>query len=1080
MKTANNGTRIRRGFSQSNSARHTRLGLGGAFFIAALAIAASFVMSPPLVGAIGGNPSLTVVISQVYGGAGCGTAGCSTYQNDFIELFNRGNTPVSINGWSVQYAAATGTAWQVTSLPNVTLQPGQYFLVSESFGANGVNPLPTPDAAGTIAMSATAGKVALVNCTTALTGACPSNVTGTCSIIDFVGYGATANCSETSTAPAPSTTTADVRGGGGAAETDNNSADFSASAPTPRNTASPFGTPTDAKLISFDATRYEDGQVLLKWRTGFEVENLGFNIYREDGGKQTRINPQMIAGSALLVGAQTNLMSGRGYEWSDSVAGEKDVRYWIESVDLNGQSAWRGPFAIDRTLPREALPPRRGRAPLLSGLGIGGAKANFTDPVARVADAARPATAARATAAIFAAQSDSAARPAIKLSVTREGWYRITQPELVAAGLDPDTDPRGLRLLAEGQEQPLSVSGEADGRFDSSDSIEFYGLGLDTPSTDARAYWLVAGAQAGSRVKPAKGNGSRAAAASFPYTVERKDKTVYFSSLRNGEDENFFGAVIAGGPVDQAIFLRHVDLASREDATLEVTLRGVTAPAHQVRVQMNGTDLGEISFVSQAEGSAKYSLPHAALKEGENKVTLMRRGGDSDVSLVHSIRLTYRHTYAADDNALRFTATSKQRVTIDGFGGPTIRVMDVTDPDDAREVRGQVERRAGGYAVTLSVPKGGQRTLLAFGDDQVKRPERVSLAGPSGLRDKALRADLVIITRRDFFASLEPLKQLRESQGLSVLAADIDEIYDEFNYGEKSPKALKDFLAYARASWSKVPRFVLLVGDASFDPRGYLGNEDGDIVPTKLIDTVLMETSSDDWFADFKGDMLAEMAIGRLPARTSREAAAMVEKIIGYDPARTDGVLLISDSNDDGIDFEGETSRLTGLIPSRLSIGVVTRGRMSDAAAKGMVIDGIKRGQKIINYFGHGSVDVWRGDLLTSADAKEVANGGGLSILLSITCLNGYFQDAAIDSLAESLIKVERGGAAAVWASSGMCGADEQALMNQAMFRLMFGEGANNEASTLGEAALKAKAFIADGDTRRTYILFGDPAMRFR
>ena len=203
------------------------------------------------VNAIGGNLSLGIVISQVYGGAGCGTAGCSTYQNDYIELYNRGRTAISVNGWSVQYAAATGMAWQVTPLPNVTIQPGQYFLVAESFGANGVSPIPTPDVTGTIAMSATAAKVALVNGTTALSGACPATILGTPAIIDLVGYGATASCNETGTgnvttnnAPAPSTTTADVRGGGGNTETDTNSTDFSALAPTPRNTASALNTPT--------------------------------------------------------------------------------------------------------------------------------------------------------------------------------------------------------------------------------------------------------------------------------------------------------------------------------------------------------------------------------------------------------------------------------------------------------------------------------------------------------------------------------------------------------------------------------------------------------------------------------------------------------------------------------------------------------------------------------------------------------------------------------------------------------------------------------------------------------------------
>src|SRR4030095_7456739 len=111
-----------------------------------------------------------------------------TYKNDFIEIFNKSALSVSLNGYSVQYAAATGTSWQVTNLPNIILLSGQYFLIAEGAGANGVNTLPTPDVSGTIAMSATAAKVALVNTTTALSGSCPVSA----SIVDIVGYGATA------------------------------------------------------------------------------------------------------------------------------------------------------------------------------------------------------------------------------------------------------------------------------------------------------------------------------------------------------------------------------------------------------------------------------------------------------------------------------------------------------------------------------------------------------------------------------------------------------------------------------------------------------------------------------------------------------------------------------------------------------------------------------------------------------------------------------------------------------------------------------------------------------------------------
>ena len=172
-----------------------------------------------------------VVISQVYGGGG--NAG-STYMNDYIELFNRGTAAVSLNGWSVQYNSATSTTttWQVTNLPNFTLQPGQYFLVQEALGAGGTTPLPTPDATGTIALSATAGKVALVNNTTAFAIQCPAG------LIDFVGFGTTANCFEgTGPTPAPSNTTAVLRLANGCTDNNQNATDFVAGAPLPRNTA---------------------------------------------------------------------------------------------------------------------------------------------------------------------------------------------------------------------------------------------------------------------------------------------------------------------------------------------------------------------------------------------------------------------------------------------------------------------------------------------------------------------------------------------------------------------------------------------------------------------------------------------------------------------------------------------------------------------------------------------------------------------------------------------------------------------------------------------------------------------------
>lgn len=194
--------------------------------------------------------STSIVISQVYGGGGNSGA---TYKNDFIELFNRGSATASLGGWSVQYGSSAGTTWQVTSLTSVSIAPGQYYLVQEAAGTGGTTNLPTPDAAGTIAMSATGAKVALVSTTTALSGACP---TGS-SVVDLVGYDG-ANCFEGAATPTLANTTAAIRKLAGCQDTDSNSGDFTVAPPAPRNTATAF---SPCSNVSISVAVVGDGTV---------------------------------------------------------------------------------------------------------------------------------------------------------------------------------------------------------------------------------------------------------------------------------------------------------------------------------------------------------------------------------------------------------------------------------------------------------------------------------------------------------------------------------------------------------------------------------------------------------------------------------------------------------------------------------------------------------------------------------------------------------------------------------------------------------------------------------------------------
>jgi uncharacterized protein len=197
-------------------------------------------------GAVPNGPSPDLVISQIYGGGGNSEA---TYSHDFIEIFNRGSTTVSLAGKSLQYASATGTGnlganpGQLTELSG-SLAPGKYLLVREATNNAAVGaPLPTPflDDPTPINMSGTAGKVVIANGTTTLgcntAATCAANGNDT-RIIDLIGYGG-ANYFETAAAPGLSNQTANFRAGGGCQDSDSNAADFAATTPSPRTADSP-------------------------------------------------------------------------------------------------------------------------------------------------------------------------------------------------------------------------------------------------------------------------------------------------------------------------------------------------------------------------------------------------------------------------------------------------------------------------------------------------------------------------------------------------------------------------------------------------------------------------------------------------------------------------------------------------------------------------------------------------------------------------------------------------------------------------------------------------------------------------
>ncbi|HEY3530121.1 MAG TPA: ExeM/NucH family extracellular endonuclease, partial [Nocardioides sp.] len=195
----------------------------------ATAVSGAALLAPQ---ASANTPGPGLVINEVYGGGGNSGA---TLTNDFVELKNTGSATVSLGGMRLEYRSATGTGDAgsgITPLPDVDLPPGESFLVQEAKGAGGTQSLPAPDATGTIAMGSSGGQVYLVKASATDPFDPGTGNIDNPDVVDFVGWGSTTTSYETAHGPASSNTTSVARNAAGD-DTNNNSADFTAGAPTP-------------------------------------------------------------------------------------------------------------------------------------------------------------------------------------------------------------------------------------------------------------------------------------------------------------------------------------------------------------------------------------------------------------------------------------------------------------------------------------------------------------------------------------------------------------------------------------------------------------------------------------------------------------------------------------------------------------------------------------------------------------------------------------------------------------------------------------------------------------------------------
>jgi len=574
-------------------------------------------------------------------------------------------------------------------------------------------------------------------------------------------------------------------------------------------------------------------------------------------------------------------------------------------------------------------------------------------------------------------------------------------------------------------------------------------------------------------------------APAFIYSTEYKPRTVYYLAALNGDRENFFGPAISGAGKNLTLTTRNIERSANNPAQLQVSFQGVSLGTHQVNVVVNGSQAGSVSWSDEGATVQTLSIPNAWLIDGDNIISFVPVSS-TDTSLIDYVRITYSHSFRAENDALQFTVKSTQTARIDGFSTADLRVLDVTDTASVQLIHPFVEANGNTFAATVpGGNRGKARRLIAMPASAVSQPAWMALNQPSTLNSSKNAADLIIISYKDFIPSLAPLVAQRQSGGFVVSVVDIEDVFDEFSYGEHTPQAIRDFMSRARSVWSRSPSYLLLVGDASIDPRNYLGTGTFDYVPSKLIDTgtagtpTALETVSDDWLTDFDDNGIAAISTGRIPVRTAAQANIVISKIVNYSPLNTNNsALLVADAQGSYFfNFEAADDQIGSTLPAAMSIQKIYRRlQVSDVDAKANIISNLNAGPAVAVYSGHGNVDIWGGSIFTDTDAAALTNGNRLPFVVVMDCLNGYFADPSLQSLAETLLEASNGGAVAAFASSGLTLPTGQHAMGLQMFQLLYG----GSSVAIGDASRQAKTATTDMDVRRTWILFGDPTLKIR
>lgn len=653
----------------------------------------------------------------------------------------------------------------------------------------------------------------------------------------------------------------------------------------------------------------------------------------------------------------------------------------------------------------------------------------------------------------------------IKLGYLEEGMHELSFEELHAAGVSGPLDGvniSSLRLKISSVPVGIDVD-SANSIFDAGDRLRFYGPQLRSdedlltyavlysdPGESSHLAQSVDASMQGDPMTPSAGFWTK--------KLYEENNLAIFNEPFTEETDHFVWSLIygvSGGPSSPLSF--NIDLPFLSDngfVTLRAHVKSRTANSlntlHNLEIYVNGQQniAAESSFQAVESKAVRFQLPASQFVAGKNQIRLVASGdnltaGEYDMLYVDRVETFFHQEWMTDsDEALLLGQQPHFSYRVGGFTGANILLYDVSHPSDlVRLENATIKTDSQGFNIefALDATTSGRRVWLG-NPTQLKSIKSFKLIPGSYWQRSELQADVVYIGHKDLLSGVKALGDLRVSQGFKVQYVELESLYNEFGNGLANVNAIKDFVEATR-QWQRVPKYFILLGDGTYDPKAFQNDSLKYRFPVKFIKGSSFDYVSDHWFvADDSG--IPQAIVGRIPAGNTTQLAIYVNKVLDYElgfkrPDNQAPVQMISDKPlFIGEDFEGSVEDLKSVsnIDSLLNpIAHIKRSQISDAQMKQSIVDSFNQ-SSIIHYMGHGAENIWADiDVFDNADAQALANNN-LPVVVAMNCLNAQYADPGLNSLAESLIFNPNGGAIVFWGSTSLTPPSIQKIYQESFY----------------------------------------------